>query len=104
MVGPIPGVRAGGNRAQHPTWEVRPQAVSCRLVVTWAGAPGMGSVLTTLGFCCASNMPTGGCEVQAEQPADPPVHPVRFKPLLGSTTRTFRGPQPLPKKHGQFLE
>jgi hypothetical protein len=27
-------------------------------------------------------MPTGGCEVQAEQPSDPPVHPVRFKPLL----------------------
>jgi len=28
-------------------------------------------------------MPTGGCEVQAEQPSDPPVYPVRFKPLLG---------------------
>jgi hypothetical protein len=27
-------------------------------------------------------MPTGGCEVQAEQPSDPPVYPVRFKPLL----------------------
>ena len=24
----------------------------------------------------------GGCEVQAEQPSDPPVYPVRFKPLL----------------------
>jgi len=29
-------------------------------------------------------MPTGSCEVQAEQPADPPAYPVRFKPLLGS--------------------
>ena len=28
-------------------------------------------------------MPTGGCEVQAEQPSDPPAYPVRFKPLLG---------------------
>ena len=26
----------------------------------------------------------GGCEVQAEQPSDPPVYPVRFKPLLGN--------------------
>jgi AbrB family looped-hinge helix DNA binding protein len=28
-------------------------------------------------------MPTGGCEVQAEQPSDLPAYPVRFKPLLG---------------------
>ena len=82
MVGPIPGVRAGGNRAQYPTREVRPQAVSCRLVVTWAGAPGMRSVLTTLGLTCGSNMPTGGCEVQAEQLSDLLAYPVRFKPLL----------------------
>jgi hypothetical protein len=27
-------------------------------------------------------MPTGGCEVQAEQPSDPPAYPGRFKPLL----------------------
>jgi hypothetical protein len=27
-------------------------------------------------------MPTGGCEVQAEQPSDPPAYPDRFKPLL----------------------
>jgi hypothetical protein len=27
-------------------------------------------------------MPTGGCEVQAEQLSDPPAYPVRFKPLL----------------------
>jgi predicted transcriptional regulator len=28
-------------------------------------------------------MPTGGCEVQAEQPADLAAYPGRFKPLLG---------------------
>jgi hypothetical protein len=27
-------------------------------------------------------MLTGGCEVQAAQPFDPPAYPVRFKPLL----------------------
>ena len=32
-------------------------------------------------------MPTGGCEVQAEQPPDPLVYPVRFKPLLERTPR-----------------
>ena len=39
--------------------------------------------LTTLGLTCGSNMPTGGCEVQAEQPSDLSAYPVRFKPLLG---------------------
>jgi hypothetical protein len=34
------------------------------------------------GFDLRSNMLTGGCEVQAEQPSGPPAHPVRFRPLL----------------------
>ncbi len=53
-----------------------------------------GSRLTTLGFCCGSNMPTGSCEVQADQPSDPPDYPVRFKPLLerGRCAGSFRDP------------
>jgi len=45
-------------------------------------SPGQRHVLTTLGLACGSNMLPGGCEVQAEQPSDPPTYPVRFKPLL----------------------
>ena len=30
----------------------------------------------------AAGMPTGGCDVQAEQPSDPPAYPGSFKPLL----------------------
>jgi hypothetical protein len=37
--------------------------------------------ITTLGLTCGSKMLPGGCEVQAEQPADPSAYPVRFKPL-----------------------
>ncbi len=36
-------------------------------------------------------MPTGGCEVQAEQPLDPSAYPVRFKPLLESDRTTLLG-------------
>ena len=46
--------------------------------------------LTTLGLTCGRNMPTGGCEVQAEQPSDPPAYPVRFKGLLDSSLATTR--------------
>ena len=35
-------------------------------------------------------MPTGGCEVQAEQPSDPPAYPVRFKALLERAPRRLR--------------
>ena len=38
--------------------------------------------ITILGLTYGSKMPTGGCEVQAEQPSNPPAYPVRFKPLL----------------------
>jgi hypothetical protein len=39
-------------------------------------------------------MPTGGCEVKAEQPSDPSSYPVRFTPVLGNSI--FAAPDYLP--------
>jgi len=47
-----------------------------------AGREWLWHHLTTLGLTCGINMLPGGCEVQAEQPSEPPAYPVRFKPLL----------------------
>ena len=65
--------------------------------------PRRGCGLTTLGFTCGSNMPTGGCEVQAEQPSDPPAYPVRFKPLLDGTASTLAFVGNLKKLYGRAV-